>query len=90
MAITKLVRRVAKTIYFIALSFPVGRTLGPAEFWFDYELAHRIGEVFYGRGEIGQDALYEVYTYIGLIAILLITTVLYLLTMKLFNKIRKK
>lgn len=90
MAITKLVRRVAKTIYFIALSFPVGRTLGPAEFWFDYELAHRIGEVFYGRGEIGQDALYEVYTYIGLIAILLITTVLYLLTMKFINKIRKK
>lgn len=89
MALPKLARRVAKTIYFIALSFPVGRTLGPAEFWFNYELAHRIGEVFYGPGEIGQDALYEVYTYIGLIAILLITTVLYLLTMKLFNKIRK-
>ncbi|KLP72625.1 hypothetical protein ABF81_14790 [Enterobacter hormaechei subsp. steigerwaltii] len=90
MALQKLVRRVVKTIYFVALSFPVGRTLGPAEFWFDYEIAHRIGEVFYGPGEIGQDALYEIYTYIGLIAILFITTILYQLTMKLFNKIRNK
>lgn len=88
MALPKLVRRVAKTIYFIALSFLVGRTLGPAEGWFDYELAHRIGEVFYGAGEIGQDALYEVYTYIGLMAILVITAPLYLLTMKLLKKIR--
>ncbi|MCU6339067.1 hypothetical protein KW823_21300 [Enterobacter quasiroggenkampii] len=90
MDLPKLARRFAKTIFFIALSFPVGRTLGPAEFWFDYELAHRIGEVFYGPGEIGQDALYEVYTYIGLITILLITTALYVLIMKLINKIRKK
>ncbi len=90
MVLPKLARRVAKTIYFIALSFPVGRTLGPAEGWFDYEFAHRIGEVFSGRGEIGQDRLYEVYTYIGLITILLITTLLYLLTMTLLKKIRNK
>lgn len=88
MVLPKLARRVAKTIYFIALSFPVGRTLGPAEGWFDYELVHRIGEIFSGRGEIGQDRLYEVYTYIGLITVLLITTLLYLLTMTLFKKIR--
>lgn len=87
--IPALVRRAMKTVYFIALSLPVGRALGRAERWFNYAWASRIGEILYGHDERGQDNLYELYTYIGLIAILLITTVIYLLTMKLFSKIRK-
>lgn len=84
--IPKLVRRAVKIVYFIALSFPVGRTLGPAELWIDHDLVDRIGEILYGPSEIGQDNLYGLYTYIGLIVILFITTAIYLLTMKLLKK----
>lgn len=89
MVMPALVRRAVKTVYFIALSLPVGRVLGPADGWFSYVWANRICEMLYGPDEIGQDSFYEIYTYIGLVAILLITTVIFLLTMKLFNKIRK-
>lgn len=47
-----LVRRAVKTVYFIALSLPVGRALGPAEGWFSYVWANRICEMLYGPDEI--------------------------------------
>lgn len=84
-----LVRRAVRTVCFIALSLPVGRALGPADGWFSYIWANRIGEMLYGPDEIGQDSLYEIYTYIGMLTILLITTGIYLLTITLLNEIRK-
>ncbi len=89
MVMPVLVRRAVKTVYFIALSLPVGRALGPADGWFSYVWANRICKMLYGPDEIGQDSLYEIYTYIGMMTILLITTGIYLLTITLFNKIRK-
>lgn len=89
MVMPVLVRRAVKTVYFIALFLPVGRALEPADGWFSYVWANRIGEMLYGPDEIDQDSLYEIYTYIGMMTILLITTVIYLLTMTLFNEIRK-
>lgn len=89
MVMQALVRRAVKTVCFIALSLPVGRALGPADGWFSYIWANRIGEVLYGPDEIGQDSLYEIYTYIGMLNILLITTGIYLLTITLLNEIRK-
>ena len=89
MVMPVLVRRAVKTVYFMALFLPVGRALGPADGWFSYVWANRIGEILYGPDEIGQDSLYEIYTYIGMMTILLITTVIYLLTVTLFNEIRK-
>lgn len=50
-----LVRRAVKTVYFIALFLPVGRALGPADGWFSYVWANRIGEMLYGPDEIGLD-----------------------------------
>lgn len=89
MVMQALVRRAVRTVCFIALSLPVGRALGPADGWFSYIWANRIGEMLYGPDEIGQDSLYEIYTYIGMLTILLITTGIYLLTITLLNEIRK-
>ena len=89
MVMPVLVHRAVKTVYFIALFLPVGRALGPADGRFSYVWANRIGEILYGPDEIGQDSLYKIFTYIGMMTILLITTVIYLLTMTLFNEIRK-
>lgn len=90
MAITTLARRLSKITFYILLSLFVGRTLGNAEVWFDHDLAIRIGHILYGDGEIGADNFYDLYFYIDVISVFSITTVIYILSMMLFNKIRNK
>lgn len=88
MAITTLVHSIAKLLFYITLSVIIGRALGPSEQWFDYGTARRIGNLIYGPGEIGAENLYDVYSYIGIISVFSITTVIYLVTMKLITKLR--
>lgn len=85
-----LARRIAKVALYILLSLVVGRTLGNPEIWMSHELASRIGHIFYGPGEIGADNFYDLYFYISVIVVFSITTVIYLITMKLIKKIRNK
>ena len=88
MAITTLARKIAKVIFYFALSLVVGRTLGSPEIWFNYAWATRIAHFFYGEGEIGADNFYDLYFYISVISVFSITTAIYILTMKLLRKIR--
>ena len=90
MAITVLVRRLSKITFYILLSLIVGRTLGNPEEWLDHELASRIGHIFYGNGEIGADRFYDLYFYISVISVFSITTIIYIIAMKLSLKIRVK
>lgn len=85
-----LVRRTVKITFYIILSIAVGRTIGPPETWINYGLAEYIGNIIYGPGEIGADNFYDLYFYMDVIVIFSITTIIYLLAMKLFNKIRSK
>lgn len=88
MAITTLVRRASKVIFYFAISLIVGRMLGSPELWFDQDLATRIAKFFYGDGEIGADNFYDLYFYISIISVFSITLIIYILTMKLIRKIR--
>ncbi|ATA26071.1 hypothetical protein BIY26_19315 [Brenneria goodwinii] len=90
MAITTLARRISKITFYALISLIVGRTLGNPEIWFDHELATQIGHMIYGAGEIGADNFYDLYFYISVITIFSITTVIYILVMKLLKKIRRK
>lgn len=90
MIIKTLARNISKFAYYILLSLLIGRTLGSPEIWFKYELASRIGHMIYGPGEIGADNFYDLYFYISVITIFSLTTVIYILTMKLVRKIRSK
>jgi hypothetical protein len=88
--ITTLARRVSKITFYILLSLVVGRTLGNPEVWFDHSLASYIGHMIYGAGEIGADNFYDLYFYISVITVFSVTTLIYILTMKLITKIRNK
>lgn len=90
MAITTLVRRLSKIIYFIILFVITGRSTGDPELWFNDDMATRIGHVIYGPGEIGADNFYDLYFYIHITAILPVTLLIYVMTMKLIKKLRKK
>jgi len=85
-----LVRRIAKVIFYFVLSLVIGRTLGNPEEWMSHNCSYWLGHIIYGSGEIGADNLYDLYFYLSVITVFSITTVIYILTMKLINKIRKK
>lgn len=90
MAITTLLRRVSKVIYFFTLFIVIGRSIDDPELWFNDDLATRIGHAIYGPDEIGADNFYDLYLYIHIITILPVTIVIYAITMKLIKKIRSK
>jgi len=87
MVITTLARKIFKVIGYIFLSLIVGFTLGDPEIWFDADLAIRLGHVLYGAGEIGEEHFYDLYFYISVFTIFPITTVIYILAIKLLKKI---
>lgn len=89
MAIRTFVRRTIKAIFYFGVSLIIGRALGSPEFWFDHDLATRIARLIYGDVEIGADNFYDLYFYISVIFVFSITTVIYILTMKLLRKIRR-
>ena len=84
-----LVRRALKIALYLLLSVCVGRTMGSPEIWMKHSVAQWIGHFLYGPGEIGADNYYDLYFYISLLTVFPITTVIYILTMKLINKLRK-
>ncbi|WP_353613716.1 hypothetical protein [Mangrovibacter phragmitis] len=85
-----LARRAAKTVFFIASSIAVGRTLGPPENWVSIDFVHQLGRAIYGPGDIGADNFWDLMFYIDFLTVISITTVIHIVTMKLITKIRKK
>ncbi|BDH47695.1 hypothetical protein TUM12370_37390 [Salmonella enterica subsp. enterica serovar Choleraesuis] len=83
-------RRVAKITLYILLSLVVGRTIGPPEIWLDHDLATRLALIIYGPGDIGCENFDDFYFYVSVITIFSITTVSYILTIKLIRKIRSR
>lgn len=89
MTLPTLVRRVIKITLFILLSILTGRTLGSCEKWANYNFIASIGHFFYGAGEIGADNFYELYFYIDVVTVFSVTTLIYILAMKIIKLIRK-
>lgn len=85
-----LVRRFIKVIFYLILMVVIGRTLGPSEIWLDRAWALRLGIALYGPGEVGADNFYDLYFYIDVLSNLIITTPIYLITMKLISRVRSR
>ena len=79
--------RLFKTVWFLCISIFVGRTLGPAEHYLDYDVASSICNFIYG--DVNAETIYDTYTNIDILIVLTLATVIYQLTMLLINKIRK-
>lgn len=79
--------RLFKTIGFLLISLMVGRTLEPAEFYLNHDVASSICDFIYR--DVNAETLYDTYTYIDILTVFTLATVIYQLTMLLINKIRK-
>lgn len=79
--------RLFKTIGFLLISLMVGRTLEPAEFYLNHDVASSICDFM--CGDVNAETLYDTYTYIDILTVFTLTTVIYQLTMLIINKIRK-
>lgn len=80
--------RLLKTVWYLLISLAIARTLGPTATYLDHDVASAICDFIYG--DVNAETMYETYINIDILIVLSLTTVIYLLTMKLFNKIRKK
>lgn len=85
-----LARRLAKVALFLLLLLGVGRTMGEPYNWLNHNFVLKVGSLIYGPGEIGAEAIDDTYFYLDFITAMIITTAIYLITMKLINKIRSK
>ncbi len=83
-----LARRTAKCVFFILITLVVGRSLGGAETYISQDFARKVAVFISGESNI--ETLYDAYFYIDVVIVVSITTAVYLITMKLIQKIRSK
>lgn len=83
-----LAHKITKFIYFIFLFICVGRSFPYAELYIDENFATKWALFFYGNENA--ESMYDAFTDIDLSIMLSITIPLYILTMKLIKKLRRK
>lgn len=88
MDITTLARkwgsRLLKAVWFVLISFLLGRTLGPSTAYINHDVATAICGFIYG--DINAETMYETYTNIDILILLTSATIVCLITLKIFNK----
>ncbi|MCP1206026.1 hypothetical protein NIM72_10810 [Pantoea sp. B550] len=84
-----LARKSGKVAFFLLILLCVGRTMGEPYNWISYDFVLKIGNLLYGPGEIGAEAIDDTFFYISFLANIVITVVVFFLTMKLITKIRR-
>ncbi|MCB5947092.1 hypothetical protein [Enterobacter sp. TCD1-1] len=82
-----LARRASKIIYFLILLFAIGHILPAPESYINYDLARTTAITI--TGNENAESMYDAYSFIDWLAMLIITTSFYILTMKLTKKLRK-
>ncbi|WP_228715099.1 hypothetical protein [Klebsiella quasipneumoniae] len=88
MAQTSLARKISKIIYFILLFLGLGRALPRPEIYLDYDIARDVCHFLFGSENA--DTMYDTFFYISLIIVIFLSTVLYIMTLKLISTIRSK
>lgn len=83
-----LARRAAKTIFFFIIMFVVAWILGNPEIYINHTLASRLALLI--SNDVNAESIYDAYFYIDVASVLIITTGIYIVAMKLIKKIRKK
>lgn len=83
-----LARRAAKTVFFIIMMIAVARILGNPEIYINHILASKLALLI--SGDINAESIYDAYFYLDVVSVLIITTGIYIIAIKLLSKIRKK
>lgn len=83
-----LARRVIKTALFLLLMLAVARTFGNPEIYINHDLAGWLAQTI--SGDVNAESMYDAYFYIDVTCVTAITTIIYLITMKLIKTKRSK
>ncbi|MEG5552358.1 hypothetical protein UXO11_22545 [Enterobacter wuhouensis] len=83
-----LVRRALKSAYFMLLTIAVARAFGRPEIYINHNLASWLAQVI--AGDVNAESMYDAYFYIDVTCVAAISTIIYLITMKLKRKLRSK
>jgi heme/copper-type cytochrome/quinol oxidase subunit 2 len=86
---TKLARRTGKVIFFLLILFIVGHAIGEPYSWLNYDFVLKVGQLIYGYGEIGAEAIDDTYFYIVFMIAIIITVIIYFVAMKLLKLLKK-
>jgi hypothetical protein len=87
-AITTFARRTAKVCYFILIIIGLGHLLPEPESYINYGIASQICVFLYGT--VNADSMYDTFSNIDWFVILTTTATVYLLTIMLVRKTRRK
>jgi len=82
--------RLSKVLYFVLLFVAAGRTLGNPYNWVNHSLADKVATFIYGYGHVGGEEIDDAYFYLDVLTVVITTSVIYFITMKLIRKIRSK
>lgn len=83
-----LARKSGKVAFFLLILLCVGRTMGEPYNWISYDFVLKIGNLLYGPGEIGAEAIDDTYFYMSFLTNIVITAAIFFITMKLIKKVR--
>ncbi len=68
--------RLLKAVWFVLISFPLGRTLGPSTDYINHNVATAICGFIYG--DVNAETMYETYINTDILILFTLTTVFYL------------
>lgn len=88
MAIKKVAYKTGKIVYFIILLFLVGHLLPAPERYINYEVARKVA--LFIAGNENAEVMYDAYSYIDWVFMVIIIIPCYLLTIVLIKKVRGK
>ncbi|WP_338567652.1 hypothetical protein VRC02_10780 [Erwinia sp. E_sp_B01_3] len=83
-----LARRAIKIAIFLLLMLAVARTVGSPEIYINRDFAGLLAQTI--SGDVNAESMYDAYFYIDVTCVTTITIIIYLITMDLIKKIRKK
>lgn len=83
-----LVRKIVKAVFFFIIMLSVARSLSKSEDYVNHALVDKLAQLI--SGDVNAESVYDAYFYIDISVVVVITTTIYMITMKIISKKRNK
>lgn len=83
-----LARKIVKAVFFFIIMFSVARSLSKPEDYVNHALVDKLAQLI--SGDVNAESVYDAYFYIDISVVVVITTIIYMVTMKIISKKRNK
>lgn len=83
-----LARKIVKAVFFFIIMFFVARSLSKPEDYVNHVLVDKLAQLI--SGDVNIESVYDAYFYIDISVVVVITTIIYMVIMKIISKKRNK